>query len=82
MEHDSRPFVVTDFQSISARSVIPIQDTPAIKMTYDAEIIVPNSFFVRMSATRLSETKFQQKVRVPSYLIAFVVAPKTSVELE
>jgi len=35
-----------------------MQDTPAVRITYDANIKVPNDFVVKMSANQTSEKQF------------------------
>jgi len=59
-----------------------MQDTPAIKMTYDAKIRVPNDMVVKMSANETAITKFnstfkqytfESQIKIPSYLIAMAV---------
>ena len=61
-----------------------MQDTIAIKITYDATIITPEGMQAKMSASDLADDsskkpsgkgifKFNQKVPIPSYGIALVV---------
>jgi leukotriene-A4 hydrolase len=59
-----------------------MQDTPAIRITYDAKISVPNEFVVKMSANQTSEKylnstfktfSFENKIKMPSYLIAIAI---------
>lgn len=65
-------------QPIHARSIIPCQDTPAVKFTYDAEVTASPEFTVLMSALRGdvagNMTKFTQPMPLPSYLVAIAVA--------
>lgn len=60
-----------------ARSILPCQDTPAVKFTYEAEVIAPEEFTVLMSAirgeTKGNKTTFSQPVPIPSYLLALAV---------
>ncbi|KAJ8963063.1 hypothetical protein NQ318_018527 [Aromia moschata] len=75
------PYLFSQFQPIHARSVLPCQDTPAVKTKYTATISAPQEFTVLMSAIcngtkelhggKLSH--FVQKVPIPSYLIAIAV---------
>lgn len=75
------PFGFTQCQAIQARSMLPCQDTPAVKATYSALVsLAPpyESLPVVMSAQRTplkdgdrnGASKFECDVPVPSYLIA------------
>jgi len=44
------PYLFTQCESIACRSVAPMQDTPAVKITYDATVTVDTPFVVKMSA--------------------------------
>lgn len=86
-----QPFMFSQFQAVHARSVIPCQDTPAVKTSYTADITAPNGLTVLMSAVPLGDpiklndgrTRFQfvQKVPIPSYLIAIAVGKLESRKL-
>ncbi|KAJ8924178.1 hypothetical protein NQ315_006969 [Exocentrus adspersus] len=75
------PYLFSQFQPIHARSVLPCQDTPAVKTKYTATISTPQEYTVLMSAIcngskelhggKLSH--FVQDVPIPSYLIAIAV---------
>jgi len=82
------PYVFTQCQAIHARSLLPCQDCPAVKMTYEARVTVPAWATVVMSALSKDETKqstvatlengylqyeFKQPVPIPSYLFALAV---------
>ncbi|OWR40757.1 leukotriene A4 hydrolase [Danaus plexippus plexippus] len=71
------PYLFSQCQPIHARSILPCQDTPAVKFTYEAEIIAPEQFTVLMSAIRLNananKTSFSQPVPIPSYLLALAI---------
>lgn len=86
------PYLFSQCQAIHARSFVPCQDTPGAKMTYSASITVPEALTALMSAIRLDEGsagaaagtklyKFEQKVPIPSYLIALAVGALESREL-
>ncbi|KAF9146590.1 Leukotriene A-4 hydrolase [Mortierella sp. GBA39] len=75
------PYLFTQCQAIHARSLLPCQDSPSIKLTYSANITTP--LRAVMSAVPTGEDKhadgdkttfkFEQKQRIPSYLIALAV---------
>jgi aminopeptidase N len=74
-----RPFLYTQSQAIHARSWIPLQDTPAVRVTFEAEIRVPAGLRAVMGAEQLqsrdregavSGIHFRMPQPIPSYLIA------------
>ena len=73
------PFMYTQGQSIFTRSWIPIQDTPGIRVTYDADITVPDGMLPVMSASNPQEYNssntyhFEMKQSISPYLIALAV---------
>ncbi len=74
-----KPFMFTQNQPILARTWIPCQDSPAVRVTYDATVRVPADVLALMSAenpTALSPEgiyRFSMPQRVPAYLIALAV---------
>ncbi|KAL1110315.1 hypothetical protein AAG570_007848, partial [Ranatra chinensis] len=76
------PYLFSQCQAIHARSLLPCQDSPSVKFTYSAEVVVPENLIALMSALRMGEElvtggkkiyKFNQPVVIPSYLIAIAV---------
>ena len=73
------PFMYTQGQAILTRSWIPLQDSPALRITYSADVKVPRELLPVMSATNptkknaLSQYHFEMKQAIPSYLIALAV---------
>eukprot|EP00163_Fabomonas_tropica_P010925 TRINITY_DN2127_c0_g1_i1.p1 TRINITY_DN2127_c0_g1~~TRINITY_DN2127_c0_g1_i1.p1 ORF type:complete len:659 (+),score=220.57 TRINITY_DN2127_c0_g1_i1:152-1978(+) len=77
----NHPYVFTQCQAIHARSLLPVQDTPAAKVTYTSQVTVPAPLTALMSALAVDNKqegerityRFEQKVNMPSYLIALVI---------
>lgn len=71
----SHPFLFTQGQSILTRSWIPLQDSPGVRVTWNATIHAPKSLRPLMSAIRSGGNAgqgwtFDMDKPVPSYLIA------------
>ncbi len=72
------PFLMSQFQPIFARTMAPLQDTPAVRMTYSATVRTPPELVALMSASqddgpRDGEYEFEMPQPVPAYLLAIAV---------
>lgn len=73
------PFLFTQGQAILTRTWIPIQDSPQIRITYNAQVKVPKELMAVMSAENPKEKstdgtyRFTMKQPVSPYLIALAV---------
>lgn len=73
------PFLFTQSQAILARTWVAIQDSPGIRITYDATIRVPQGLMAIMSAENPTEVsgdgvyRFRMPQAIPPYLLALAV---------
>jgi len=74
------PFLYSQSQPIYARTWVPLQDTPAVRYTFDARIRVPRHLMAVMGAAgNPTETdpagryRFEMPQPIPSYLMAIAV---------
>ena len=74
------PFLYTQSQAIHARSWIPLQDTPGVRVTFEADIRVPAGMRAVMGAD-MSGGNFRMEQPVPSYLIALAAGDLAFQEL-
>lgn len=73
------PFMYTQGQAILTRSWIPLQDSPGNRITYSADVKVPEGLMAVMSASNPTAVSadgryhYDMKQRIPAYLIAIAV---------
>lgn len=78
-EDKKHPFLFTQGQAILTRTWIPIQDSPQIRITYDAKVRVPKDLMAVMSAENPKEKSpngaysFKMAQKIPPYLMALAV---------
>lgn len=73
------PFLLSQSQAILARTWVPIQDSPAVRFTYDATVRVPKELLALMSAENPQQKsadgvyRFRMPQAISSYLLALAV---------
>ncbi len=83
------PFLFSQCQAIHARSVIPLQDTPRLRIRYRAELVVPRTLRAVMAAAHVGRSEagelatetFEMPQPIPPYLFAFAVGDLASRDL-
>jgi leukotriene-A4 hydrolase len=85
----THPYLYSQCQTIHARSMLPVPDSPSRRFTYDARLDVPTGFTVVMAAAGRragdhdgrTTFRFVQHRPVPAYLVALAAGVITSREL-
>jgi leukotriene A-4 hydrolase/aminopeptidase len=90
-EGGRHPFLFSQCQAIHARTMVPLQDSPRARVTYRAEVTVPEPLAAVMSAgpagTRPGPTPgttvylFEMPQAIPTYLLALAVGELESRDL-
>ena len=84
------PFLFSQCQPIHARSLVPLQDTPRVRITARASFTVPSQLRTLMGAAALgrepagpgeSTDAFEMPQAIPPYLLAFAVGDLTPRQL-
>ena len=83
------PYLFSQCQACHARSIIPLQDTPRLRIRYTAELTVPKTLKVVMAAADRGRTehgnsateKWEMPQPIPPYLFAFAVGDLASRDL-
>jgi aminopeptidase N len=74
------PYLYSQNETIDARSWIPVQDSPSVRMTWDASVRVPPGYLALMSAENPTATSpdgaytFEMDIPIPAYLQSLAVS--------
>jgi aminopeptidase N len=86
-----KPYMFTQCQPIHARSLVPVQDSPRVRFSYNAQVTVPEGLTAVMSAAPGSQQegkrpqttvfRFTMPQPIPAYLLALAVGNIASQDL-
>lgn len=84
-----QPFLFSQCQAIHARSVVPLQDTPRLRVRYTAELTIPRALVAVMAAAHrgrhedgeVAVERFEMPQPIPPYLFAFAIGELASRDL-
>jgi leukotriene-A4 hydrolase len=85
----THPYLFSQCQAIHARSVVPLQDTPRLRIRYRAELEIPKSLVAVMAAAHRGRVErgdvaletFEMPQPIPPYLLALAVGNLASRDL-
>ncbi|HEX9009982.1 MAG TPA: M1 family metallopeptidase [Holophagaceae bacterium] len=89
-EGKQAPFLFSQCQQIHARTLVPCQDTPVVRVSYQAEVTVPQGLTAVMSAGPAGDApagpgrhafRFAMPQPIPTYLLALAVGRLESRDL-
>jgi leukotriene-A4 hydrolase len=84
------PYLFSQCQAIHARSVVPLQDTPRVRVPYTATLDVPSELTSLMAASFVARSagapgrardRWQMTQPIPPYLLALIVGDVASRDL-
>jgi leukotriene A-4 hydrolase/aminopeptidase len=83
------PYLFSQCQPIHARSVIPLQDTPRLRIRYTAELTIPRDLRAVMAAAPIARVqqgdeateRYEMPQPIPPYLFAFAVGDLVSKDI-
>ncbi|MEO1335971.1 MAG: M1 family aminopeptidase/hydrolase, partial [Myxococcota bacterium] len=84
------PFVFTQCQAIHARSIVPCQDTPRVRVQFSATVDVPKPLHAVMAAAATGQSDgedgrsvftFDMPQPIPPYLLAFAAGDLASADV-